>query len=600
MLEMREALASPKRPLALVACFPDNESLSDDILARLYRNQLVDVDLWQLVAERFGATNVEPRLRRDRMLGQRTLSWPDGRVPPLGASALFSEAILWPYVLREMVDTALDRRPDLADILEWRSDALKARALFALPPEMFSALRDWLKRVLDDTVDLIIDSNADPLVVGIALVAIRERPASREIAEWGLVRGRLEKFLGDRPLTGDFIAKYTAAAQSILATRAEKKPEDARGLIYAADDLLEKLGASRFASRSRWSALGARFLLDQLASNVINPKLLSEIEKSFLRTDRHTVDRLHMAARLTHWLTQPEHSFPTVAKYTQAWLDNESWVDDDLLSGSEQTTESWSLNRLSLLQAILAEAANANCIVVIVSDHGHIIEQGTTRLVENEASERWRIGLPNVFGEIAVSGPRVLVGKGDRCPHFGKRSLRSTIPQWVPRWPDASGVFGPVVVYSQSELGANWTQVPSDRPVWWDLEEVPAPSSKSRPPSGKLSGRPQATLFEDQRHWIDHLLESALFKDQIASTGGWMKPEQVEKLLRVLEAAPGQRILKQAFASQLQINAVRVSTNVAMLQRVLNLDGYPVLALDETTGYISLNQDLLKKQFDLK
>jgi hypothetical protein len=58
-------------------------------------------------------------------------------------------------------------------------------------------------------------------------------------------------------------------------------------------------------------------------------------------------------------------------------------------------------------------------------------------------------------------------------------------------------------------------------------------------------------------------------------------------------------MLKQAFAFQLQISAVRVSTSIAMIQRVLNLEGYAVLTLDETTGYISLNQDLLKKQFDL-
>jgi hypothetical protein len=268
---------------------------------------------------------------------------------------------------------------------------------------------------------------------------------------------------------------------------------------------------------------------------------------------------------------------------------------DDLLAGSEQTTESWSLGRLSLLQAILAEAANANRVVVMVSDHGHIVEQRTTRIPESDAADRWRLGVPNVAGEIAVSGPRVLAGKPivALATESGRYALQSHNGYHGGLTPQECLV--PVVVYSQSQLGGNWQQVPSSRPVWWELDEVSAALPKPRAKSGKA----QAGLFEQQPHWIDELLATALFKDQIATTGGRIKPEQIEKVLRALEGAAGQRMLKQAFASQLQINAVRVSTSIAMIQRVLNLEGYAVLTLDETTGYISLNQDLLKKQFDL-
>lgn len=268
---------------------------------------------------------------------------------------------------------------------------------------------------------------------------------------------------------------------------------------------------------------------------------------------------------------------------------------DDLLAGSEQTTESWSLGRLSLLQAILAEAANANRVVVMVSDHGHIVEQRTTRIPESDAADRWRLGVPNVAGEIAVSGPRVLAGKPivALATESGRYALQSHNGYHGGLTPKECLV--PVVVYSQSQLGGNWQQVPSSRPVWWELDEVSAALPKPRAKSGKA----QAGLFEQQPHWIDELLATALFKDQIATTGGRIKPEQIEKVLRALEGAAGQRMLKQAFASQLQINAVRVSTSIAMIQRVLNLEGYAVLTLDETTGYISLNQDLLKKQFDL-
>jgi hypothetical protein len=72
---------------------------------------------------------------------------------------------------------------------------------------------------------------------------------------------------------------------------------------------------------------------------------LSEIEKSYLRTDRHTIDRLRMAARLTRWLARPENSFPTVSNYTRTWLEDESWVDWARSAIRNFTTDSAGLNR---------------------------------------------------------------------------------------------------------------------------------------------------------------------------------------------------------------------------------------------------------------
>ena len=78
-----------------------------------------------------------------------------------------------------------------------------------------------------------------------------------------------------------------------------------------------------------------------------------------------------------------------------------------------------------------------------------------------------------------------------------------------------------------------------------------------------------------------------------------MKPDQVLKLLRVLDAAPGNKLLKQAFASQMQLNVFRVGQIVSIMQRVLNFDSYPVLKLDDTSGYVILEKQLLLKQFEI-
>jgi hypothetical protein len=38
---------------------------------------------------------------------------------------------------------------------------------------------------------------------------------------------------------------------------------------------------------------------------------------------------------------------------------------------------------------------------------------------------------------------------------------------------------------------------------------------------------------------------------------------------------------------------------IAIVQRVLNVDGYPVIARDEASDTIQLNRELLLQQFDL-
>jgi PglZ domain len=814
MLEMRQALVERNRPLVLLTVLDDN-ALSADLLARFYGHLVIEIDVWELIAERFKAKSVERRLRRDRALAQRVLSWLDGRQPPAVPSGVLSEVALWTYVLRETVGFTGESRPDVAQLLEWRSDSSKWNFLSRLPSEIWAGLSDWLRRTLGDGISLLLDISltASPLAVATALLSLNREPlVSAKVAdarhhtakqvisppdaapntatvlrgfsdndrvEWGLARGRFEQFLGNRTLDGSLIREYTTAAESILRSR---NPEDIGSLVRQADDLLTQIGAVRFARTSSWSAVGSRLLLDDLASDLRDGTLLSRFELSFARFDPNLVERVKMAIRLERWLSRPELTLSKLEDAVIYYWQELSWVDwartalrnvatdsagfnrtladvwkraserrdrlnlafarllaaqsrafktlpgllgveqildstaapiaqhrrvllvvmdgmswpilreltrdltdrrwrefrkpstlpcaisvlpsatqysrcsllsgslnvggqqteernfnvkfpegvlfhkndlvnfansdvareignerrrivaivvnaiDDMLSGSEQTTESWSLRRIAILQAILAEAELAGRTVILTSDHGHVVEFGTTRLAQPDASDRWREGKPESEDEIALAGPRVLAGASvvALATERSRYALKSHNGYHGGVTPQECIV--PLVVLDQQEnLIEGWVEAPSDQPSWWtEAVSEPAPV-RARPKPSKA----QAGLFEQHKTWIDELLESEIFKAQIGLTAGHVKPEQVVKLLRVLDAAPGNRLLRQAFASQMQMNVLRVGPSIAVMQRVLNFDSYPVLTLDEASGYVILDQQLLSKQFGL-
>jgi hypothetical protein len=56
--------------------------------------------------------------------------------------------------------------------------------------------------------------------------------------------------------------------------------------------------------------------------------------------------------------------------------------------------------------------------------------------------------------------------------------------------------------------------------------------------------------------------------------------------------------MKTAFAQRLAVPPIRVDGLLASLQRVLNVDGYPVLTIDSSQT-VRLNLTLLKEQFAL-
>ena len=74
--------------------------------------------------------------------------------------------------------------------------------------------------------------------------------------------------------------------------------------------------------------------------------------------------------------------------------------------------------------------------------------------------------------------------------------------------------------------------------------------------------------------------------------------DQIARCLALLDSKGGV-IPVSTLGPELNLLAFRVGGFVAILQRLLNVEGYPVLELDASQS-LRLNRDLLFTQFDIK
>ena len=75
--------------------------------------------------------------------------------------------------------------------------------------------------------------------------------------------------------------------------------------------------------------------------------------------------------------------------------------------------------------------------------------------------------------------------------------------------------------------------------------------------------------------------------------------DAVRKILSALDERNG-TILKTALAQRIGEPEFRINGILAVLRRILNVEGYPVLHVDESSGTVRLDQQLLRTQFELK
>jgi hypothetical protein len=289
---------------------------------------------------------------------------------------------------------------------------------------------------------------------------------------------------------------------------------------------------------------------------------------------------------------------------------------DDHLAKSEQLRLSWTVDQFQYLDALLYEAQVAQRAVVVTSDHGYVLEAGSRRLA-GSTEERWRPYDDQLAAEeLVFEGPRVQQVTGvERIIVPWSEAVRyAQKKQGYHGGATPQEVLVPMaVLMPQHGTIVGWEALPDRAPAWWSQGEpsrraVPAMSARTTR-RARQAKAVQGTLFADTAErsteesrldWIEHLLRSPVFAAQRRVAGRRAPDDQcVRALLATLEAhhdSLARRLLEQVLGAP----AWRLRGILASVQRLLNVDGYQVLVVDDISGTVVLNRQLLSTQFQVE
>jgi PglZ domain len=282
---------------------------------------------------------------------------------------------------------------------------------------------------------------------------------------------------------------------------------------------------------------------------------------------------------------------------------------DDHLTRGDQIYVSWSTTSIRPLGWILNAAAEAGRVVVMLSDHGHVLDRGSAfRPVTGDQGERWHTDVVR-SGEVEIAGPRVLKGGGKIVMPFVEQLRYATPKHGYHGGITPQEVLAPCFVIARGfdipdGFEAGWREIPT----WWSGVGSPVPTAAgdvpiATPPSSKVAGVKKAvatpSLFEPAPDlagdWIAVLLSSPLLADQLVRARRQRLDEgRLRVVLEALSRAGGS-LPKPQLAERAKVPEFRLGGLLGTIKQVMNVDGYGVLT--DMGDSVRLDLELLRQQF---
>lgn len=370
---------------------------------------------------------------------------------------------------------------------------------------------------------------------------------------------------------------------------------------------------------SRWALLAGRLEDDRRSTEKVefarNPRLLEVLGNQskpqlFVKSDLTAAGQLGLAPDMVAAILSRRNRLVAVVVNAM----------DDLLAAGDQVAVSWGIDTIKPLRELLYAARDSDRVVLITSDHGHVLDRNSRQLRTDvpDAGDRYRTPRgPLNEGEVEFTGRRIdqAVGAvGVVC--LTRRDVRYQAKR---RGYHGGACVQEVVVpltalrHVGTSLPEGWHDLPPFQPPWWDLKPLSGeePVAVSRPvtPPPRVAGRPSGELDlfgpagrvegGHEKDWLGALLNTELYREQIRRAARIPRlQEDIPRLLRVLEARGGS-VLRPVLAQELAMPLFRVDGLVQNAGRVLNLDGYEVIGYDRSSETITLNIELLKAQFGI-
>jgi hypothetical protein len=290
-------------------------------------------------------------------------------------------------------------------------------------------------------------------------------------------------------------------------------------------------------------------------------------------------------------------------------------IDYALDHDREGDRTGWSVSDITFLPELLDAAFGYGRPVLLVSDHGHVLDRVPDIdpvAAPGARSARWRTGTPGP-GEVALTGPRV--GEGDETVVV---SWRDDI-YYTQRRPGYHGgatlseMAVPVLalVPSVEHQPDGWHLLTTDKvfPPWWEpasarttpAVEIPAAPARGRKrrtpePEGMvpLFGEPPSAAT--RRTVGTAVVTSDVYEAQRAFVP---KPPTKEVVAAVIDALvdAGGDLPLGTVAAVAGRAARRPEFFAVTLQRLLNVDQYPVVSLVDGNRRLKLEVELLRTQF---
>ena len=306
---------------------------------------------------------------------------------------------------------------------------------------------------------------------------------------------------------------------------------------------------------------------------------------------------------------------------------------DDTLDKGKHGPAHWSVEMVDYLGAVLDEARRAGRPVILTADHGHVLEQGHATGGPHPASAaksdsaRYRAGTP-AAGEIVIRGPRVLGADGQPGG-----SVVAAVDEAIHYTPRKAGYHGgaslaevviPVITLlpSPSLLPDGWYEYSllTHEPSWWNSGTARAPQpavpgpepakpkqSSARAKRSVAAPDDSSALFaaadvDPARPAATSLGAQAVVSSRMATQRPTVRrapgDDSIAALIDALVSAGGRLTIPEA-ATAVGEPVHRMPGYLALVTRLLNVDGYGVLQLKDGGKAVELNEHLLRQQFQL-
>jgi hypothetical protein len=279
---------------------------------------------------------------------------------------------------------------------------------------------------------------------------------------------------------------------------------------------------------------------------------------------------------------------------------------DDALDRSDPAGIEWSSESVKHLRPLLDRARRAGRVVVIASDHGHVVERrdGWFESAASVSSNRsFAYGGAVPAGAVRATGKRVLDHDGDAVLAVNERLRFGPIKAGYHGGAAPAEVVIPIVVLANGQAPSGWEFAPPQSPAWWrGPRAVSPPAPVEAPQKWKpVASEAQGSLFEPVEPasgLVAQLFASSVWAEQVSrSTNRRVTDEEIARLVDALLVAPGNRLDAEAAAAALGVAVVRLGGALPQVQRLLNVEQYEVIGRDSDGTSVVLDVALLREQF---